>query len=476
MENNGSPMVYNNTNTSIHASHNNHHNNLHSSVGSSHVGSRSSHRDFSNEHVGVPMLEEYRMNTLAVGSGSMSSSDGHGPESPVPLIASHPQLRESFRRMCGYFNILDRVFHPKRQYSLMNNNNNNSLVNVSNTQDDEYNRSDNPNNHSDNATNNNNNNNNNNFNSPEEPMGQGNDGVFSNLTAKPESLQERRERTRRLEMLAGMDGGYEDYFNNNRNTTRQRTFHEDMYAGEFERQDKPPTYEEASSDAVPPYWDLSPESALYYDEICIDGLPAGNLINFLWNCAISSSFNNNGYDTLDTFHSTLSHGYEETNSERNKYMNILAIFLFIIGTGMIFHSIYSYCRIKRIEKSLMRQQESIQELQQQQQAEAHNEQLRQLESRAAQRATSVNSNFQTSEATGNAGIAVPDMSELENAVMNDSSAVSIGAQSHRANSTGSLSTLTLPFNETRVPFDDLRNIDHADIQSDTSESPSLRSL
>ncbi|AAS54427.2 AGL063Cp [Eremothecium gossypii ATCC 10895] len=75
------------------------------------------------------------------------------------------------------------------------------------------------------------------------------DGVFSNLTAKPDRGHE------------AVDG------------------------------DKPPTYDEAAADVVPPYYGIDDEGvALYYNEICIDGLPVGNAVNFLWNLIISASF------------------------------------------------------------------------------------------------------------------------------------------------------------------------------------------
>lgn len=52
--------------------------------------------------------------------------------------------------------------------------------------------------------------------------------------------------------------------------------------------DIPPTYEEASADATPPYWDAS--VFLPYDDVLVDGLPVGNIINFIWNLMVSSAF------------------------------------------------------------------------------------------------------------------------------------------------------------------------------------------
>ncbi|ODV64179.1 Bsd2p ASCRUDRAFT_29104, partial [Ascoidea rubescens DSM 1968] len=56
-----------------------------------------------------------------------------------------------------------------------------------------------------------------------------------------------------------------------------------------ENDDIPPSYEEAAADQAPPYWEstvLSP----YGDEVFVDGLPVGNFINFLWNLMVSSAF------------------------------------------------------------------------------------------------------------------------------------------------------------------------------------------
>lgn len=73
-----------------------------------------------------------------------------------------------------------------------------------------------------------------------------NDGVFSNITAKPET-----------------DGQSEDF---------------------------PPTYEEASSDQAPPYWETTIMTPGFGDEIFIEGLPVGSPINFVWNMMVSSAF------------------------------------------------------------------------------------------------------------------------------------------------------------------------------------------
>ncbi|QEU61426.1 Bsd2 [Kluyveromyces lactis] len=82
-------------------------------------------------------------------------------------------------------------------------------------------------------------------------VGASSDGVFSNLMAKPERN--------------GINGNGE--------------------------QDKPPTYDEAAADMAPPYYGIDDDGVgLYYNEICIDGLPVGNIFNFLWNVVVSFSF------------------------------------------------------------------------------------------------------------------------------------------------------------------------------------------
>ncbi|GME99018.1 unnamed protein product [Ambrosiozyma monospora] len=81
-------------------------------------------------------------------------------------------------------------------------------------------------------------------------IGETNDGVFSNMSAKP-TVQTAAE-------LA-------------------------------EAQGRLPTYEEAASDPTPPYWEAA-IMAGYDDEIFVDGLPVGNILNFFWNMMVSISF------------------------------------------------------------------------------------------------------------------------------------------------------------------------------------------
>ncbi|KAI0402270.1 hypothetical protein F4802DRAFT_576527 [Xylaria palmicola] len=75
------------------------------------------------------------------------------------------------------------------------------------------------------------------------------DGVFSNMTARPER-------------------------------------------GEKVVEEAPPTYEQAAADAAPPYWEttiLAPGLG-GPDDVYIDGMPVGSVFSFLWNGMISLSF------------------------------------------------------------------------------------------------------------------------------------------------------------------------------------------
>ncbi|KKA03983.1 Metal homeostatis protein HuBSD2 [Hanseniaspora uvarum DSM 2768] len=213
-------------------------------------------------------------------------------------------LRQQFYKMSEYFNILDRVFHYKR----MNRNNENfgeNNYNASSSSGQLDNQDSSP------------------------IVEDANDGVFSNLSAKPESSIDRRERLIQLfhQQLQNQETHIptsDQRFNSNaqvdntgivysENATRHQV-HGGVYNinqlyeqlagnslppahgngriddGEIEHNDKPPSYDEAHNDTVPSYWDLSPEGSLYYDEICVNGLPAGSIVNFVWNCIVSACF------------------------------------------------------------------------------------------------------------------------------------------------------------------------------------------
>lgn len=80
-------------------------------------------------------------------------------------------------------------------------------------------------------------------------VGQGTDGVFRNLMAKPDTESNR-----------------------------------------LEVETHPPTYDEAAADATPEYWELTVISPMYEDEVFVEGLPVGNVANFVWNALVSVAF------------------------------------------------------------------------------------------------------------------------------------------------------------------------------------------
>ncbi|CAK7230165.1 hypothetical protein SBRCBS47491_007493 [Sporothrix bragantina] len=88
------------------------------------------------------------------------------------------------------------------------------------------------------------------------------DGVFSNITARPEPGEEKDE--------------------------------------------LPPTYEQAAADAAPPYWEttiLAPGLG-GPDEVYVDGMPVGSVFSFVWNGMISMSFQVVGFLLTYLLHST----------------------------------------------------------------------------------------------------------------------------------------------------------------------------
>ncbi|KAM0237449.1 hypothetical protein ACHAP5_009000 [Fusarium lateritium] len=95
--------------------------------------------------------------------------------------------------------------------------------------------------------------------------GSGSDGVFANLSARPE-----------------------------RGTS------------DPEKDELPPSYEQAAADAAPPYWEttiLAPGMG-GPDEVYIDGMPVGSFFSFVWNGMISTSFQLVGFLLTYLLHST----------------------------------------------------------------------------------------------------------------------------------------------------------------------------
>lgn len=86
-------------------------------------------------------------------------------------------------------------------------------------------------------------------NSPGRFVGQGTDGVFRNLMAKP-----------------------------------------DTEANRIVQELHPPSYEEAAADAAPEYWESTMMGPVYEDEVFVQGLPVGNIANFVWNVLVTVAF------------------------------------------------------------------------------------------------------------------------------------------------------------------------------------------
>ncbi|KAI3319840.1 hypothetical protein HD806DRAFT_250552 [Xylariaceae sp. AK1471] len=76
--------------------------------------------------------------------------------------------------------------------------------------------------------------------------------------------------------------------------------------GEKIVEEAPPTYEQAAADAAPPYWEttiLAPGLG-GPDDVYIDGMPVGSVFSFIWNGMISLSFQIVGFLLTYLLHST----------------------------------------------------------------------------------------------------------------------------------------------------------------------------
>ncbi|KAI9778375.1 MAG: hypothetical protein M1816_004133 [Peltula sp. TS41687] len=70
-------------------------------------------------------------------------------------------------------------------------------------------------------------------------------------------------------------------------------------------EEQPPSYEQAAADATPPYWEntiLAP--GIGSDEVFIDGLPVGSVFSFAWNALIAMSFQFVGFLLTYLLHTT----------------------------------------------------------------------------------------------------------------------------------------------------------------------------
>lgn len=93
--------------------------------------------------------------------------------------------------------------------------------------------------------------------------GNGTDGVFANMSARPERI-------------------------------------------ESEKEEQPPTYEQAAADQAPPYWETTILAPGYggIDEVYVDGMPVGSVFSFIWNGMVSASFSFVGFLLTYLLHST----------------------------------------------------------------------------------------------------------------------------------------------------------------------------
>ncbi|KAK3385280.1 hypothetical protein B0H63DRAFT_414354 [Podospora didyma] len=74
-----------------------------------------------------------------------------------------------------------------------------------------------------------------------------------------------------------------------------------------EKEEMPPTYEQAAADQAPPYWEvaiMAPNSLSDCENVYIDGMPVGSFFSFVWNAMISMSFQLVGFLLTYLLHST----------------------------------------------------------------------------------------------------------------------------------------------------------------------------
>ncbi|ODA81390.1 hypothetical protein RJ55_04355 [Drechmeria coniospora] len=73
-----------------------------------------------------------------------------------------------------------------------------------------------------------------------------------------------------------------------------------------EKDEQPPSYEQAAADAAPPYWETTIIAPGFggLDEVYVDGMPVGSVFSFIWNGMISTSFQLVGFLLTYLLHST----------------------------------------------------------------------------------------------------------------------------------------------------------------------------
>ncbi|CAG8567904.1 15281_t:CDS:2 [Acaulospora morrowiae] len=169
------------------------------------------------------------------------------------------------------------------------------------------------------------------------------DGVFSNLSAKPDTLADNEDKN-------------------------------------------PPPYETAAADAAPPYMDTATmTSGLCGDEMLVEGLPVGNFFGFVWNMLVSMSFQFVGFLLTYLLHTThaakngsraglgitlVQYGfylrgrslqdegdypYDDTDISdkellaRNAWISYI---LMALGWFIVIRSVTDYIRVKRLESTM----------------------------------------------------------------------------------------------------------------------------
>ncbi|KAF7722318.1 hypothetical protein EC973_003442 [Apophysomyces ossiformis] len=173
-----------------------------------------------------------------------------------------------------------------------------------------------------------------------------NDGVFSNMSAKPESESKQQDET-------------------------------------------PPAYEEAAADSTPPYWQTTVIAPLGYDDaILVEGMPVGSIFMFACYLLVSAGFQFVGFlltyllhtshaakqgsrtglgitliqygfyirsrgtlldDTVDGDNSSSELNSSNQNNDESD-ANVISYFLMILGWLIIIRSVVDYIRARKMEK------------------------------------------------------------------------------------------------------------------------------
>lgn len=68
--------------------------------------------------------------------------------------------------------------------------------------------------------------------------------------------------------------------------------------------DQPPSYEEASADATPSYWETTILTSGWDDEIVVGDMPVGSVMAFAWSMLVSSAFSYVGFFLTYLFHTS----------------------------------------------------------------------------------------------------------------------------------------------------------------------------